>query len=201
MTIEGFSSLAVTTDSICNPFSINRNGINIGEGAGLFLLTREPGSVRLAGYGETSDAHHISAPHPEGRGAESAMRQALQRANMEPHEIEYLNLHGTASKQNDKMEAIAVQHVFGSQIACSSTKPLTGHTLAAAGAVEAVLCWLALQREDGKLPPHRWDGQPDPMLPTLTGIGSRQYSGKLTTAMSNSFAFGGSNASLILVRE
>ncbi len=201
MTIEGFSSLLITTDSICNPFSVNRNGINIGEGAGIFLLSREPGPVRLAGFGETSDAYHISAPHPEGKGAEQAMRQALQQAGLEPEEINYLNLHGTATEQNDKMEAMAVQRVFGSGIACSSTKPLTGHTLAAAGAIEAVFCWLALQREDGRLPPHRWDGQVDPALPVLTGIASAKHSGKLTTAMSNSFAFGGNNASLILARE
>ncbi|TFH10381.1 MAG: beta-ketoacyl-[acyl-carrier-protein] synthase family protein [Nitrosomonadales bacterium] len=201
MTVKGFSSLLVTTDSICNPFSINRNGINIGEGAGLFLLTREPGPVRLAGVGETSDAYHISAPHPEGKGAESAMRQALQQSGMDPENIQYLNLHGTGTEQNDKMEARAVQRVFGPDIACSSTKPLTGHTLAAAGAIEAVFCWLALQREDGRLPPHRWDGQTDPDLPVLTGIATTRLGKKLTTAMSNSFAFGGNNASLILVRE
>ncbi len=201
MTVQGFSSLLITTDSICNPFSVNRNGINIGEGAGIFLLTRESGPVRLAGFGETSDAHHISAPHPEGKGAESAMRQALQHAGMVPEEIEYLNLHGTATEQNDKMEALAVHRVFGSRIACSSTKPMTGHTLAAAGAIEAVFCWLALQREDGRLPPHRWDGQFDPTLPALNGIATKKYGGKLTKAMSNSFAFGGNNASLIMVRE
>jgi len=201
MTVKGFSSLLVTTDSICNPFSINRNGINIGEGAGLFLLTREPGPVRLAGIGETSDAYHISSPHPEGKGAENSMRQALQQAGMKPENIQYLNLHGTGTEQNDKMEARAVQRVFGNDIACSSTKPLTGHTLAAAGAIEAVFCWLALQREDGSLPPHRWDGQTDPELPVLTGIATTKLGKKLTTAMSNSYAFGGNNASLIMVRE
>lgn len=201
MTVKGFSSLLVTTNSICNPFSINRDGINLGEGAGLFLLTREPGPVRLAGIGETSDAYHISSPHPEGKGAENAMRQALQQAGMRPENIQYLNLHGTGTEQNDKMEARAVQRVFGNDIACSSTKPFTGHTLAAAGAIEAVFCWLALQREDGKLPPHRWDGQTDPELPKLSGITTSRLGKKLTAAMSNSFAFGGNNASLILVRE
>jgi 3-oxoacyl-[acyl-carrier-protein] synthase-1 len=165
------------------------------------LLTREPGPVRLAGIGETSDAYHISAPHPEGKGAENAMWQALQQAGMKPENIQYLNLHGTGTEQNDKMEARAVQRVFGNDIACSSTKPLTGHTLAAAGAIEAVFCWLALQREDDRLPPHRWDGQTDPELPVLTGIATTKLGKKLTAAMSNSFAFGGNNASLILVRE
>ena len=201
MTVKGFSSLLVTTDSVCNPFSINRDGINIGEGAGLFLLTREPGPVRLAGIGETSDAYHISSPHLEGKGAENAMRQALHQAGMKPENIQYLNLHGTGTEQNDKMEAQAVQRVFGNDIACSSTKPFTGHTLAAAGAIEAVFCWLALQREDDKLPPHRWDGQTDPDLPVLSGIATTRLGKKLTTAMSSSYAFGGNNASLIMVRE
>ncbi len=201
MTIEGFSSLAVTTTSICNPFSVNRNGINIGEGAGLFILSREPGPVRLAGVGETSDAHHISAPHPEGLGAESAMRQALYQAEMRPEQIDYLNFHGTATEQNDKMEAMAVHRVFGSELACSSTKSLTGHTLAAAGAIEAVFCWLALQRSDGRLPPHRWDGSYDPALPVLTNIALPALAWRMKTAMSNSFAFGGNNASLLMVAE
>jgi 3-oxoacyl-[acyl-carrier-protein] synthase-1 len=201
MTIEGFSSLAVTTTSICNPFSINRNGINIGEGAGIFLISREQGPVRLVGVGEISDAHHISAPHPEGLGAESAMRQALSHAGMRPEQIDYLNFHGTATEQNDKMEAMAVHRVFGSELACSSTKPLTGHTLAAAGAIEAVFCWLALQRSDGRLPPHRWDGSYDPALPVLNNIALTTLGRRMKTAMSNSFAFGGNNASLLMVAE
>ena len=201
MTVKGFSSLEITSQSICNPFSLNRKGMNIGEGAGVFILTREPGCVRLAGFGETSDAYHISAPHPEGRGAERAMRQALQQAGMMPETVNYINFHGTATEHNDKMEAMAVHRIFGAEIACSSTKPLTGHTLAAAGAIEAVFCWLSLQREDGKLPPHHWDGQIDPELPELSGIATKRLNGKLMTAMSNSFAFGGNNASLILSRE
>ena len=200
MTVKGFSSLEITSQSICNPFSLNRKGMNIGEGAGVFILTREPGCVRLAGFGETSDAYHISAPHPEGRGAERAMRQALQQAGMMPETVNYINFHGTATEHNDKMEAMAVHRIFGAEIACSSTKPLTGHTLAAAGAIEAVFCWLSLQREDGKLPPHHWDGQIDPELPELSGIATKRLNGKLMTAMSNSFAFGGNNASLILSR-
>lgn len=201
MTIQGFSSLEITSKNICNPFSINRKGMNIGEGAGMFILTREPSSVYLAGFGETSDAYHISAPHPDGKGAERAMRQALQQANFLPEMVNYINFHGTATEHNDKMEALAVHRVFGTEVACSSTKPLTGHTLAAAGAIEAVFCWLALQRDDGKLPPHHWDGQIDPELPELNGIAAERLNGKLTTAMSNSFAFGGNNASLIFSRE
>ncbi|MBQ0712023.1 MAG: beta-ketoacyl-[acyl-carrier-protein] synthase family protein [Porticoccus sp.] len=201
MTIEGFSSLSITTNSTCNPFSVNRNGINIGEGAGIVLMTREPGAVRLAGFGETSDAHHISAPHPQGVGAERAMRQALAHAGMEARGIDYVNFHGTATVQNDQMEAQAVHRVFGSEVACGSTKALTGHTLAAAGAIEAIFCWLALQRDDGLLPVHRWDGQHDPELPMLNNLAATAYDRKLKAAMSNSFAFGGNNASLVLVSD
>jgi len=201
MTIEGFSSLSVTTDSVCNPFSVNRDGINIGEGAGLFLMTCEPSLVRLSGIGETSDAYHISAPHPEGDGAEKAMLIALENAGIDPIKIDYLNLHGTGTRQNDKMEALAVHRVFGETIACSSTKPLTGHTLAAAGAIEAVFCWLALHRNDSKLPPHRWDGKQDPDLPRLINIAAVQSQNKPKFVMNNSFAFGGNNTSLILATE
>ena len=201
LTIEGFSSLSVTTDGVCNPFSVNRKGINIGEGAALFLLTREPSMVRLCGIGETSDAYHISSPHPEGEGAEKAMLLAIKQAKTDPAKIDYLNFHGTGTKQNDKMEALAVHRVFGEEIACSSTKPLTGHTLAAAGAIEAVFCWLALQRNDNKLPPHRWDGQQDPDLPRLINIAASKSQSKPKFVMSNSFAFGGNNISLILGAE
>ena len=201
MTIEGFSSLFVTTNSVCNPFSINRNGINIGEGAGFFLMTLDPSLVRLSGVGETSDAYHISSPHPKGVGAENAMLLALEHANIKPTKIDYLNLHGTGTQQNDKMEALAAHRVFGEKIACSSTKPLTGHTLAAAGAIEAIFCWLTLQRNDNKLPPHHWDGKYDPDLPALTNIAAEKSHSKPKFAMSNSFAFGGNNTSLILATE
>ena len=201
MTIEGFSSLSVTDNKICNPFSRNRSGINIGEGAGIFIVSREEGPVRLAGYGESSDAHHISAPHPEGLGAQAAMQQALNHAKMTAADIDYLNFHGTATQQNDKMEGIAAHTILGADIACSSTKPLTGHTLGAAGAVEAAFCWLSLQREDGKLPPHLWDDEADPDIPHLAGLGQTSLAAKMKTAMSNSFAFGGNNIALILAAE
>ena len=201
MTIKGFSSLAVTTTSVCKPFSVNRNGINIGEGAGIFIMTKEPSSVCLAGWGETSDAYHISSPQPDGFGAEAAMRKALAHAGVKACDIDYLNFHGTATEQNDRMEANAVSRVFGSEIACGSTKALTGHTLAAAGAIEAVFCWLALQRDDGALPYHRWDGHYDRALPPLNNIGVMRLVGYLKSAMSNSFAFGGNNVSLVLAKK
>lgn len=200
LTLTGFSSLEAVSDTLCNPFSINRKGINIGEAAALMILSREPGAVRLAGYGETSDAYHISAPHPEGRGAEAAMRAALAHAGLQPGDIDYINLHGTATEHNDQMESHAVARVFGANIPCGSTKPLTGHTLGAAGALEALFCYLTLVDGDGRLPRHLWDGEHDPALATLSALGAATIVRPPRFAMSNSFAFGGNNIALILER-
>ena len=200
-TIAGFSALESVSAERCNPMSKNRNGINIGEAATLFLVTRDEneGSVRLAGWGETSDAHHISAPEPSGKGAAEAMRLALSRAQLAPQDIGYLNLHGTATPQNDAMESRAVEAVLGLGVPCSSTKPLTGHTLGAAGALEAALCWLTLTDEGNRLPPHWFDGERDGEIPALSLVQAGQRS-NVRAVLSNSFAFGGSNASLALVR-
>ena len=199
-TINGFSALESVSATRCNPFSRNRDGINIGEGAALFLVTREAGPVRLAGWGESSDAHHMSAPEPEGRGAIDAITQALVRAGIRPDEVGYVNLHGTATPQNDAMESRAVWATLGARVPASSTKPLTGHALGAAGAIEAGLCWLTLARNPaGHLPPHWWDGVADPELPALEFVApGTRLSGPLRYALSNSFAFGGSNAALLL---
>lgn len=199
-TVAGFSALESVSPSRCNPMSANRAGINIGEGAALFVMTREPGPVALLGWGETSDAYHISAPDPSGRGARAAMAQALQRAALAPHQIDYVNLHGTATPHNDAMESRAVAELLGEAVPVSSTKPLTGHTLGAAGAVETGLCWLLLvDNPDGRLPPHWWDGVPDPELAPLTLVAPGQALGRpLRNVLSNSFAFGGSNAALVL---
>ena len=164
----------------------------------MFIMSREPGPVRLCGVAASSDAHHMSAPDPEGRGAEAAMRGALQDAGLIADAIGYLNLHGTGTSQNDVMEARAVSRVLGAHTPCSSTKPMTGHTLGAAGALEAAFAWLALTR--GKLPPHINGDRYDPDLPPLqlvrAGTDGSQASPRYV--MSNSFAFGGSNCSLIL---
>jgi 3-oxoacyl-[acyl-carrier-protein] synthase-1 len=199
-TVGGFSALESVSPDICNPMSANRRGINLGEGAALFLMTREHGPVRLAGWGETSDAHHMSAPDPSGQGAMRAMRMALDRAGIPASVVDYLNLHGTATPHNDAMESLAVRDVFGHSLPLSSTKPLTGHTLAAAGALEAAFAWLSLvDNPQGHLPPHWWDGQPDPALPALSLVAPGQRLGRpLAYAMSNSFAFGGSNATLLM---
>jgi 3-oxoacyl-[acyl-carrier-protein] synthase-1 len=199
-TIAGFASLESVSAARCNPLSQNRCGINIGEGAALFLLDREPAPVRLAGWGESSDAHHMSAPDPAAHGAAAAMSQALARAGVAAGAIDYVNLHGTATPHNDAMESIAVARVLGCDVATSSTKPLTGHTLAAAGAIEAAIAWHTLaDNPRGRLPGHWFDGVRDPALPMVRIAAPGEQLGRaLRYVLSNSFAFGGSNASLVL---
>lgn len=202
LTLQGFSALEATSTRICNPFSANRDGINIGEAAALFLMTREPAPIALLGAGASSDAHHISAPDPAGRGAIEAMHKALANAETPAQSIGYLNLHGTATAHNDAMESRAVEAVFPKGVPCSSSKPLTGHTLGAAGALEAAFCWLTLSGFNvaQQLPPHLWDGQQDPDLPALelVAAGTPLRVERPRLMMSNSFAFGGNNISLIL---
>ncbi len=200
LTVSGFTALESVSPERCNPMSANRRGINIGEGAALFLLTREKAPIALLGHGESSDAHHISAPHPEGLGAEAAMRVALHDAGLEPADIAYINLHGTATPQNDAMESRAMYRVFSADTPASSTKPLSGHTLGAAGATEIAFCWLSLTDNNARLPPHVWDGVADPALPPLhlARTGERMRSEKPRVMMSNGYAFGGSNVSLII---
>lgn len=201
LTLNGFDSLEALSPEFCNPFSANRDGINIGEGAAAFLLTRESGPVDLLGLGETSDAHHISAPHPDGDGAAAAMAEALADAGLTGDEIAYVNLHGTATPLNDQMESRAVANLFPDGVPCSSTKAMTGHMLGAAGAGEAAFLWLTLNPEfsSGKLPPHLWDGSADPELPALDLVTPGTDSpdiGKVGM-ISNSFAFGGNNVAVL----
>ena len=202
LTTNGFDALESMAPNICNPFSANRNGINIGEGAALFLMSRDPAPVSLLGVGESSDAYHMSAPEPAGKGAEIAIRAALADAGLAPGQITYINLHGTATIKNDEMESCVVDRVFGPGIQCSSTKSQIGHTLGAAGAQEIGLCWLLLDEmnEMRQLPEHLWDGEADPELAAigLTGDDAHWEKGVF---MSNSFAFGGSNVSVIIGRE
>ena len=200
MTLNGFSTLEAVSAGLCNPFSRNRDGINIGEAAAAFLLVPDASPVELLGIGESSDAHHVSAPDPTGGGAYEAMRLALADANLAPADIAYINLHGTATPLNDAMEGKAVHQLFGTEVACSSTKSMTGHTLGAASACEAAFLWLTLHPDynDGLLPPHVWDGATDPAIPAITLVspGMRGAAGK-RAMLSNSFAFGGSNLALI----
>ena len=194
LTLNGFDSLESLSGTLCQPFDNGRQGINIGEGAALFLLSRQPAPIALLGAGESSDAWHISAPHPDGVGAEAAMGMALAQAGLTPEQVGYINLHGTATRLNDAMESQAVYRLFGDRVPCSSTKPLTGHVLGAAGAIEAALACLLLERAL-PLPPQRvMTG--DPALAPI-----RLVSGTTPLAtpriLSNSFAFGGNNVSLL----
>ncbi|MBB1390124.1 beta-ketoacyl-[acyl-carrier-protein] synthase family protein [Shewanella sp. SG44-6] len=206
LTVNGFAALESVSKGHCNPFSHHRDGINIGEGAALFTLERGQSDVMLAGIGESADAHHISAPHPQGHGAIAAMQLALSAANISPQQINYVNLHGTATPKNDAMESRAINALFNYlSPLCSSTKPLTGHTLGAAGAIEAAFCYLLLSplNHSKRLPPHVWDGQFDDNDPQISLINAHSNTGlsELNFIMSNSFAFGGSNASLIFCRK
>ncbi|HSY04972.1 MAG TPA: beta-ketoacyl-[acyl-carrier-protein] synthase family protein [Steroidobacteraceae bacterium] len=200
-TLYGFHSLQLVSRAPCRPFDVARDGISIGEAAAFVLL--EPAAagpaangVQLLGTGESSDAYHMSSPPPDGRGARAAMQAALSDAGLSPQDIDYINFHGTGTASNDEAEARAVADVLGATVPGSSTKGATGHTLGAAGALEAVICALALQ--DGLMPGGVNTAQVDPTLPVHYLRANR--SGPLLRVMSNSFGFGGSNCSLILGR-
>lgn len=199
-TLAGFSALEAVSAEPCLPFSRQRSGINIGEGAALFLMTREPGPVRLAGWGESSDAHHMSAPDPKGEGAIAAVFQSISRAGLKARDIDYVNLHGTATAHNDAMEAQVVAHTLGAEVPASSTKPMTGHALGASGAIEAAISWITLAENPRHLlPPHWYDGDYDPALPRIDLVQpGRSAPAPLRHVLSHSFAFGGSNAVLLL---
>ena len=198
--VEGFHSLEALSPALTRPLAADRCGINLGEGAAFFVMRRvsaKEGAVALLGTGESSDAYHMTAPDPEGSGAEAAMRAALADAGLAPGDIDYVNLHGTGTTYNDAMECAAVRRVFGDAVRCSSTKSLTGHCLGAAGAIEAALCWIALRRGAG-MPPHVVHGIDRTLAPfPVPSVGD---SSAVSRILSNSFAFGGSNASIVLGR-
>lgn len=203
LTVNGFAALESLSTGLCKPFGAHRDGINIGEAASLFVLSKEPGPVTLQGIGATSDAYHFSAPDPEGTAVIRAMQIALNEAGKTPDQIDYLNLHGTATVLNDAMESKAVNTVFGAQPAASSSKGMTGHTLGAAAALELGFCWLLLSSDDeqGALIPNINDDEPDTELPPLNLVKNNQKLGRpITTCQSNSFAFGGNNLSIVIAR-
>jgi len=200
LTTNGFSALHVISDEITNPCSRNRKGLTLGEGSAIFVVTREEGGIQLRGAGESSEAHHMSAPDPDGMGAETAMRAAMRDAGLGPDEIAYLNLHGTGTALNDSMECSAIARTFASPPPCSSTKPLVGHTLGAAGALEAGFCWLMLnEQEDGEMAliPHVYDGDFDPEFPRIP-LATKGMRRPVGPVLSNSFGFGGNNCCLVL---
>ena len=200
-TLYGFNSLGLLSERACRPFDAQRNGISIGEAAAFALLERAPeqpdaDAVLLLGIGESSDAHHMSSPHPDGLGARMAMQDALKMAGLKSSEIDYIHLHGTATQSNDAAEAKAVRQVFGPDTLCSSTKGATGHTLGAAGGVGAVICALGLRH--GLLPSGLNTEQLDPALGLDYLLQNREQA--VRRMLSNSFGFGGTNCSLVFAR-
>ncbi len=199
-TLYGFNSLELVSEHPCRPFDRRRDGINIGEGCGYAIVAR-PGllsdaSLRLLGYGESSDAHHMAHPHPEGLGAVIAIDRALERAGLGADEIDYVNLHGTATPANDRIESRVLAQRFSGRTRASSTKGWTGHTLGAAGIVESVITFEAIQA--GQVPGTLNCEEPDPE--SELGIQTETVSMDIRHAISNSFGFGGNNATLVFGR-
>ncbi len=195
----GFNALELVSTTPCRPFDAARDGISIGEAAGFALLQRAdvtPDAPQLLGYGESSDAHHMSTPHPDGLGAELALRDALARAGLEAAQVDYINLHGTASQKNDEVEAALINRSFPPTTRASSTKGYTGHTLGAAGIVEAAVALLAI--EHGLVPGNLGGQSPDPQCGASFAWHNEQQ--RIDVALSNSFGFGGNNACLAFAR-
>jgi len=197
----GFNALQLVSPEPCRPFDAERSGISIGEAAGFALLERDDRSddesPRLLGYGESSDAHHMSTPHPDGVGAERALDDALARAGIDAAAVDHINLHGTASAKNDEVEAALVARRFPARTHAVSTKGHTGHTLGAAGIVEAAACLLAI--ENGVLPGMAGTRTLDPACGPQIRVEPAR--GEVRLALSNSFGFGGSNCVLVLGRS
>jgi 3-oxoacyl-[acyl-carrier-protein] synthase I len=204
-TLYGFHSLQLVSRAPCKPFDVERDGISIGEAAAFALIERAPeslddGAILLLGVGESSDAYHMSTPHPEGRGARAAMLQALADAGLTAEDIDYINMHGTGTPNNDSAEGKAVAAVFldrGRPVEASSTKGATGHTLGAAGALEAVICALSLRH--GLLPGSANTQRVD-AIAGFDYLCANRYR-PIARALSNSFGFGGSNCALVLGRS
>lgn len=196
--IFGFNSLGLVSSQACRPFDAERNGISIGEAAGFAIVEREggPDAPLLLGYGESSDAHHMSTPHPQGLGARLALADALVRAGIEPHQVDYINLHGTATVKNDEVEAALVADVFDATTRASSTKGYTGHTLGAAGILESVLTLLAMR--DGIVPGTLNSQHLDPVCGPQLALANEAR--EIHIALSNSFGFGGNNCTLAFAR-
>lgn len=215
----GFHALEVLSHEKSNPFSKNRDGISLGEGGALFVLTKDIKMqkcldvksitnvgricksdneiVALLGIGETSDAYHSATPDPEGVQAVRAIQLALDDAGLKAEDIDYINLHGTGTVSNDLMEANAIHKVFGDNVPASSTKPFTGHCLGAAASIEAFICYQILKGERN-LPIHKYDNEYDENLPKINLVNSNTENKKINTCMSTSFGFGGTNAVVIM---
>lgn len=204
LTVNGFHALSAHSAGICNPFSQNRDGTMIGEGAALFLMENNESEMALYGSGSSTDAHSMTAPEPGGIGVEHAIHQALEDADLTVDEIDYIHLHGTGTQHNDPVESSVVSRLFGMNIPSSSSKGQLGHTLGAAGAMGAAHCWLAGHSSNtGRyLPPHIWDGVAEPGLlsDALVSVGTCLADDARGIFLSNAIAFGGNNVALVLGR-
>lgn len=198
MPINGFNALEALSHEVCRPFASDRKGITIGEGAGLFFVSKDRSDIALLGYGETSDGFHMTAPRKDGELAAKAMTDALERAKLSPDHIAYLNLHGTGTELNDASETAAVKRVFKNKVNCTSTKNLTGHTLGAAGAVESgLLCALLRADKEHRLPGQGLSEDKYDKEVLEMGLRTESFSVVPGAMMTNNFAFGGNNATLI----
>ena len=193
--VNGFNALGALSKTHTNPFSENRNGINLGEGAALFILEKGGHGIKLLGIGESSDAYHLTSPDPNGNGAIASMKFALQNARLNPSDIDFINMHGTGTTANDAMESLAINSVFGEDVLCASTKPLTGHTLGAAGAISMGLSWLMLKHDF--IIPHVFNGVFASDCAKIHLSGKDEHK-EINRILCNAFAFGGSNASIIM---
>lgn len=200
--VLGFNSLGAVSDKLTIPYSKNRSGVTLGDGAAFFLVSKDPegAQFKITGIGESSDADHVTAPRADGEGARIAIQRALDDAGLSAADIDYVNLHGTGTHLNDSMEGRAVYNVFGDKVPCSSTKGLTGHTLGAAGGLELGICCLVLSdiNPEGILPVHCYDGEYDPEIPPIRLVAKGDKCKGIRRIQSNSFAFGGCNISLIV---
>lgn len=195
--LNGFNALSALSYKHTNPMSQNRDGINLGEAAALFVMMRGTDGIKLLGVGESSDAYHLTSPDPTGAGAIASMNSALTHAGLAPEKIDFINMHGTGTVANDAMESLAINSVFGDETLCASTKPLTGHTLGAAGAVSLALSWLMLKHQF--IVPHVFDGEYGTDCAKIN-LATTQSQRSINAILCNAFAFGGSNASVIIGR-
>ncbi|MBR6098612.1 beta-ketoacyl-[bacterium] len=200
--VYGFHSLEVLSDKPSIPFSVNRNGMNIGEASSIFITEKEAlNGIDIMGVGESTDIYHSTTPDPEGKESVNAIKMALAEAGITASDIDYINAHGTGTIANDIMESNAIYKVFGNKVPVSSTKPLTGHCLGAAAGIETALCCKLLDDFDGRLYPNVYDGNYDNSLPKINLAQKNKKYNKCKVCMCNSFGFGGTNAILILGKK
>lgn len=205
MTVKGFDSLELLSNGIAKPMSANRDGINIGEGIAICILTHEDGGVQIKGIGESCDTYHVSSPDPEGTGASRSMMMAMENARLSKENVDYIQLHGTGTHLNDISEARAIFNIWSDSIACSSLKPLIGHTLGISGIMGVLICALILEQDVNKvfLPRHIWDGCRDENIPPirLLDCDAPAVNCRALNFLVNNFAFGGNNCSVILGKD